>query len=101
MSQVKELDVTSLPTGNAVVKVYGKTCSPCKALAPEFEQVAEQVQDVEFYSVCLEDNLEWVKSVKVRSVPTLLFYKDGEIVQTVTGFKPASVISELISTHLA
>lgn len=83
-----------------VVKVYGNSCSPCKALAPVFEEVVNSRTDVDFYEVCLEEDTDFVKSLGVRSVPTLLFIKDGQIVSSVTGFKPSSLINETIDSVL-
>lgn len=67
--------------GIALVKVYATWCGPCKMLAPVFEQTAEVYPDVTFINAEAQNDCpELCNRYSVRSVPTLLLFKDGDLV---------------------
>lgn len=96
--QARELLTASDTT--FVIDFYGESCSPCKALAPVLEAVAEKTATVPFYKIAAEaDDAEALfKEYGIRSVPTILFVKDGEVVKRNSGFIPGSKLTELVSS---
>lgn len=76
-----EFDEVVLRAGSAVVDFYSTECPPCEALAAKFEPLSEIYgSDVAFYKIFRQENKALASKLGVSSSPTLLFYKDGELV---------------------
>lgn len=72
-----------------VVKFEAAWCGPCQALKPIFEQVQSQVEGVEFVTVDIDNDSKTAVEMKITSVPTLVFLKDGEEQDRIVGLVPA------------
>ena len=71
--------------GSVIVDFYTDWCGPCKQFAPTFLKMSEENPNVKFLKVNVEDNEEVGAAFNVRSIPTIVALKDGEIVKTVEG----------------
>lgn len=80
----------------SIVKISTSTCAPCKALAPLFNKISEETENVSFFSLTPEaDDLQALaKELNITTVPTMLVYDNGELVQTVRGMAPLAVLKE-------
>ncbi len=77
----KEYDKEVLQGGLVVLDFYSTDCPPCEALASKFESLsAIYGDDIKFIKIFRQENRELAESLDVRSSPTLIFYKNGEIV---------------------
>ncbi len=76
---VKEDRFDDIKESKAAVADFSATwCGPCKMMAPVFHAVADEMGDeVDFYSVDVDENPGLAAANKVFSVPTLILYKDG------------------------
>ncbi|RXY96975.1 thioredoxin [Malacoplasma penetrans] len=86
---------------NITVVKYGATwCGPCKMLAPVLEKLADEMGDVTFVDVDVDDDDAemTVKSSEVSSVPLMVFYKNGQPVNRVLGFRPEEEIVRIIES---
>lgn len=83
---VEKLNLEKLKEGVVVVKMFAEWCMPCKQFAPVFEKTAGSYKDK---AVFLEANIEEFKDFsteyEIRSIPTILFFKDGEYYMMRTG----------------
>jgi len=71
---------------NAIVDLWVDWCRPCHALEPALEKLSEEYKDrVRFYRIDLAKNADIAMKLEVMSVPTLVFVRDGEIVEKVKG----------------
>ncbi len=71
-----------------VIDFYGTFCVPCKMLAPIIDQLITQYsedENVEVLKLNVEENVELAKSYNIRTVPTILFIKDDEVVHKING----------------
>lgn len=68
-----------------VVKFEASWCGPCKALTPVWNEVVESTDDVDFEVVDIDEDPETASNMAVRAVPTLVFVKDGAVVDTLVG----------------
>jgi thioredoxin 1 len=69
-----------------VVDVFADWCGPCRALAPVLEQLAGRYQGrVKFVKVNLDEEPDVARVFRVESVPTLLFFQNGELRDRVAG----------------
>lgn len=88
--------------GIVVIDVWSPTCGPCVQLLPIFEQVATDLSEVAaFGKLNAQEHRNTAVELNVRSIPTLLFYKDGEIVNRSVGMKSGEEIKTIISEILA
>ena len=71
-------------------------CAPCRSFAPVYEEVSEKHQDIVFAKVNTEDEQELAGQFKVRSIPTLMIFREKIILFSQPGALPANSLEELI-----
>ena len=86
-------------TGNDVVIVdfWAPWCAPCRAFAPTFEQASEQHTDVVFAKVNTEEEQEVAGAFNIRSIPTLMVFREKVILYAEAGSLPASALEQVIA----
>lgn len=84
-----------------LVDFYATWCGPCKMLAPVVSEIAEEYSDkLRVYKVNIDENQELALKYGIMSIPTLMFFKNGEAVNTVVGFHTKSELEETINNLL-
>ncbi len=87
-------------TGLTVVDFWSQSCVPCRQLVKVLKQLALEVSDgVQIGTVKAEDNIGLLDRYGVRSTPTLVFIKDGDVVETRTGVDRRQVLKKIVETH--
>ena len=87
--------------GLTVVDFFAEWCGPCRKLSPILEEVERELGDkVKFTKINTDDNIESAKKYQVSGLPTLLVFKDGDIVERMVGLMPKSSIITNIEKHL-
>lgn len=82
--------------GVSVVDFSATWCGPCKMLAPVIEAVSDEMDNVSFYNVDIDENEKLADEYGIVSVPSVLVFKDGEKKGMLIGFKQKDVLkSEL------
>ena len=85
--------------GDTFVDFYADWCGPCKMLAPFVEEASEQLTDVKFLKVNVDQEPELSGEFGIMSIPTLLIFKDGKLVAKDMGFKPLNQLISFINSH--
>jgi len=76
------------PDKTVVVDFWAPWCGPCRALAPTLEEIAEELADqVKICKVNVDENAALAADYGVRSIPTLLVFRNGELAEQVVGNK--------------
>ena len=86
--------VTSSST--VIVDYWAPWCGPCRAFAPVFEKVAEMYPDVVFAKVNTEEEQEIAAHFQIRSIPTLMVFRDQIIVFSQPGALPQGAFEQVV-----
>ncbi|NLZ49884.1 MAG: thioredoxin [Clostridiales bacterium] len=87
--------------GIAVVDFWASWCGPCKMLAPIFEELDSELGDkIKFGKVNVDDNPSISNKYKIASIPTLLVFKNGNVVDTLVGFRPKQELKVVIEKYV-
>ena len=94
MGNFNDLINSEKPT---LVDFYATWCGPCKMLAPMLEEIAGEIGDIaKIIKVDVDTNTDATEKYGIRSVPTLLLFKEGEIVWRQSGVSDKKTIIENI-----
>ena len=85
----------------AVVDFWATWCAPCKAIMPVIEELATQYDgQVDFYKMNIDENPGVPSQYRITSIPTLLLFKGGEVVQQLVGARPKKDFEAALNTVL-
>ena len=98
-----EFDQTVLKSDKPVMlDFWAEWCQPCKMLSPTVEEIAGEYEDtVRVGKLNVDDNPDTATKYGIRGIPTLLFFKGGQVVQQLVGVKSKSEIKKVIDEDLA
>ncbi|MDP2811857.1 MAG: thioredoxin [Rhodocyclaceae bacterium] len=79
-----------------IIDFWASWCAPCRSFAPAFEAVSEENDDIVFAKVNTEEQQELAAAFNIRSIPTLMVFKEQVIVYAEAGALPASGLEQLV-----
>lgn len=89
------------PNTVVIVDVYAPWCGPCKGIMPILEQISDEFkEDVVLSKVNIEDDDYFSETYSIKSVPTVLIFKGGELQQKIVGPKTKDAYIEFIKELL-
>lgn len=87
--------------GYSFIDFKAKWCTPCKLQKPVIELLSVKFdKKVTFYTCDIDEEPELVNKMNIFSVPTMLLVKDGEVIAKIIGYKPVSVLEDILSSRI-
>ncbi|MGQ9498048.1 MAG: thioredoxin [Desulfotomaculales bacterium] len=85
-----------------LVDFWAAWCGPCRSMAPIIEEIAREFAgQVKVAKLNVDDNQALTARFGIKGIPTLLFFKDGKVVDQEVGFTPKHVVVEKLNKLLA
>jgi len=98
MGSFEDIINSATPT---LVDFYAEWCGPCKMISPLLEQVSSEIGDTaKILKVDIDKNQSFAASYGIRSVPTLMIFKEGRVVWRQAGVPPKHLIVESIKSFI-
>ena len=84
-----------------LIDVHAVWCGPCRQISPIVDQISlEFIEQLQVGKLNADENRDILVELGVRNIPTLILFKNGEIVERSTGMTTKEKLAELINTHL-
>lgn len=89
-------------SGLTIVDFWATWCGPCRMIAPILDQLAAEYEGkVRITKLDVDQNIQTATRFNVRSIPMLLFFKDGKVVDQIVGAVPRTAIESKLKQHVA
>ena len=85
--------------GLVLVDCWAEWCGPCRMVAPVLEELAKEDSSVSIKKLNVDFNQKIAGQMGIQSIPTLLLYKDGKLVDKVVGALPKPQIKKFLERH--
>ena len=79
-----------------IVDFWAEWCGPCKSFGPTFEAASEKYPEIAFAKVNTEEEREMAAGFNIRSIPTLMVFREQVILYAEAGALPASALDQLV-----
>ncbi|MDR1245167.1 MAG: thioredoxin [Endomicrobium sp.] len=84
-----------------LVDFWAPWCGPCKMLSPVIEEIASQYNGkAKVFKVNTDENMSLSAKFQITSIPCLILFKNGEVLNKIVGFRPKGDIEKLINSAL-
>ena len=83
-----------------LVDFWATWCGPCKMVAPVVDQIAGENDDFKVCKIDVDEEGALAQQFGIMSIPTLLVFKNGEIVERAVGVQPKQAIEEMVKKHI-
>lgn len=102
IKQINQKDFAELvedKKGIVVIDFFATWCGPCRMLSPVMENVSNEVSDVDFYKIDVDENEALAMKFQISSIPCLVLLKDGEAKSRILGYRPLNDIVSWINNN--
>ena len=79
-----------------LVDFWASWCGPCKMLSPIIDEIAEERSDIKVCKINVDEQPELANQFQIMSIPTLIVFKDGKVVNQTSGARPKNQILSML-----
>ena len=83
-----------------LIDFWAEWCGPCRMLTPVLNQLSEELDNIKIVKMNIDENPEVPSALGVRSIPTMMIFKDGKPVDTKVGAQPKNTLTEWINSSI-
>jgi thioredoxin 1 len=83
---------------SGMIDFYADWCGPCKAIAPLLEKINEELGEEKIYKINVDESKETAIKYGITSIPTMIFFKDGEVKNKIVGMTNKKAILENLNS---
>ncbi len=83
-----------------LVDFWAAWCAPCRMVAPVLEEIAVETPDVVIGKLNIDENPVKAAQFQIMSIPNMLLFKEGKVVENIVGAVPKSSLTSVIGKHL-
>jgi thioredoxin 1 len=87
--------------GAVLVDFWATWCGPCRVLHPVLEEIAAERDDIKIVSIDIDENASTAAQYEVLSIPTMILFKDGQLVNRMVGAMPKRKLLKELEPALA
>ena len=91
-------EVTNSPVP-VLIDLWAPWCGPCRMMAPVIDEIAESASGFKVGKVNVDEQMEIAASLGVRSIPTVIFFKDGKEIDKKIGVMPPQEFTKVIEAN--
>ena len=84
-----------IKSGLVLVDFFADWCGPCKMLTPELERLDEEVE-IKILKINVDELAALARQFRVMSIPTLMLYRNGELVKRESSYMPLETLKEFV-----
>lgn len=99
MSKIENIKSKINENGVVVIDFFATWCGPCQMFLPVFDEVSQELENVTFFKVDIDQDIDYAVENNVTGVPTVVIYKDGNKVDEFSGFKNKDDLIAKIKEH--
>ncbi|MDH5394117.1 MAG: thioredoxin [Gammaproteobacteria bacterium] len=92
----ENIEETIVSNDIVLIDFWAPWCGPCKSFAPIYEEVADKNEGVVFAKVNTEDEQELAAHFQIRSIPTLMIFREQIVLYSEAGMLPAPALQEIV-----
>ena len=85
--------------GLVLVDFFATWCGPCRMLGPVLEDMANDRDSIDIVKVDIDESMNLARQFGIMSVPTLVLFKDGQVVAKTGGFQPKESLQQFIDNN--
>ncbi len=98
VKKIEEKDFKeTIKKGKVIIDCFADWCGPCRMLSPIIDELAEELKDYDFYKLNVDEAENVSREYGIMSIPTILIFKDGKLVDKSIGLRTKEELKELIN----
>ncbi|MDR2821435.1 MAG: thioredoxin [Mycoplasmataceae bacterium] len=94
---IKELDSLVQTKKTIVIDFFATWCGPCQMLSPIIHELEKEMPEVKFIKINVDEDIALAQKFNVSSIPTVVLFKNGKMVDSFLGFRPKEAIKSWIN----